>query len=258
MTSRLPAQGCDSLRHPHPIPVGTLCRWCDVHSKLARESEYYRPESIDQRIHFVDRENKAALLESFMQNEPTSRTLVFTRTKHGANRVATNLRKIGVIAGIIHGNKSQSARLQALATFRSGKASVLVATDIAARGLDIDGITHVINYDLPMEAESYVHRIGRTGRAGATGIAISYCDAGERGYMRQIERQINRSVTVDDDHPFHSEKVEAQKSSPRKARRNNGGGNRKPGNGKSRARRPQRGPKKTGSSTTVFSSRRRR
>lgn len=215
-------------------------------------------ENIDQRIHFVDRENKAALLESFMQNEPTSRTLVFTRTKHGANRVANNLRKIGVMAGIIHGNKSQSARLQALATFRSGKASVLVATDIAARGLDIHGITHVINYDLPIEAESYIHRIGRTGRAGAEGIAISYCDAGERGYLRQIERQINRSVTVDADHPFHSTKVEsAQGDVPRKSR-NGGGGNRKPGNGRSRARRPQHGSKKSGGATVVFSSRNRR
>ena len=217
-----------------------------------------KTENIEQRIHFVDRENKAPLLESFLQNEPTSRALIFTRTKHGANRVANNLRKIGILAGIIHGNKSQSARLQALATFRSGKASVLVATDVAARGLDIDGITHVINYDLPMEAESYIHRIGRTGRAGAVGMAISYCDAGERGYLRQIEREINRSVTVDEDHPFHSEKVEAHKGSPRKGRSNNGGGSRKPGNGKSRARKPQRGPKKAGGSTVVFSSRKRR
>ena len=138
----------------------------------------------------------------------------------------------------------------------SGKASVLVATDVAARGLDIDGITHVINYDLPMEPESYVHRIGRTGRAGAVGIAISYCDAGERGYLRQIERQINRSVTVDADHPFHSEKVEASRGEVRSKSRS--GGSRKPGNGKSRARRPQRGPKKSGGSKVVFSSNRRR
>ncbi len=213
-------------------------------------------EKIDQRIHFVDRENKAALLNSFLQNEPTSRALIFTRTKHGANRVANNLRKTGIKAGIIHGNKSQAARLQALATFRSGKASVLVATDVAARGLDIDGITHVINYDLPMEAESYVHRIGRTGRAGAEGIAISYCDAGERATLRQIERQINRSVTVDEDHPFHSTKVEKSQGDVRRKSRN--AGSRKSGNGKSRVRKPQRGPRKSGGTTTVFSSSRRK
>ena len=160
------------------------------------------------------------------------------------------------MAGIIHGNKSQAARLQALATFRSGKASVLVATDIAARGLDIDGITHVINYDLPLEAESYIHRIGRTGRAGAEGIAISYCDAGERGYLRQIERQINRTVTVDADHPFHSTQVESAQGDVR--RKSRSGGSRKSGNGKSRARRSQRGPQKSGGATVVFSSRRRR
>jgi len=207
-------------------------------------------DKIDQRILFVDRENKSALLESFLMEAADSRTLIFTKTKHGANRVASQLAKKRIHAGTIHGNKSQSARLQALESFRSGKARVLVATDIAARGLDIDGITHVINYDLPMEAESYVHRIGRTARAGATGIAISFCDAGDRTYLRRIEKQIDRPVSVDVNHPYHSEKVEAQGES-RGGDRKFGGGKRKPGNGKSFSRRPQRGPKSK--STRAFS-----
>lgn len=208
-------------------------------------------DKIDQRILFVDRENKSALLESFLQDKADSRTLIFTKTKHGANRVASQLAKKRIHAGTIHGNKSQSARLQALESFRSGKARVLVATDIAARGLDIDGITHVINYDLPMEAESYVHRIGRTARAGATGIAISFCDAGDRSYLRRIEKQIDRPVSVDTDHPFHSSKVEAQGES-RRGGRKTFGGNGRPSNGKSQSRRPQRGGPK-GKSTRSFS-----
>ena len=167
-------------------------------------------EKIEQRILFVDRENKKALLESILQGEGTERVLVFTRTKHGANQVAKSLNRIRVHTEAIHGNKSQPARLLALDKFRSGKVRVLVATDIASRGLDVDGITHVINYELPKEAESYVHRIGRTARAGTEGVAISFCDAGERPYLRKIEREINRVVTVDDAHPFHSPTIAAQ------------------------------------------------
>ncbi len=167
-------------------------------------------ENIDQRILFVDRENKKALLQSVLEDEGTDRVLVFTRTKHGANQVAKSLNRIRVRTEAIHGNKSQPARLQALAKFRSGEARVLVATDLASRGLDIDGITHVINYELPKEAESYVHRIGRTARAGAMGVALSFCDAGERPYLRKIEKEINRAVNIDAEHPFHSPKVAAQ------------------------------------------------
>ncbi|MFQ5717605.1 MAG: DEAD/DEAH box helicase [Nitrospinales bacterium] len=166
-------------------------------------------ENIEQRIFFVDRENKKALLESVLQDERIERVLVFTRTKHGANQIAKGLNRIRVRAEAIHGNKSQPARLQALEKFRSGKARVLVATDLASRGLDVDGITHVINYELPKEAESYVHRIGRTARAGAMGVAISFCDAGERPYLRKIEKEINRTVKIDAAHPFHSPKVAA-------------------------------------------------
>ena len=171
-------------------------------------------DKVDQRILFVDRENKSALLESILEDESVYRVLVFTRTKHGANRVAKNLSKKRIRTEAIHGNKSQSARMQALNKFRSGHVRVLVATDVASRGLDVDGITHVINYELPKEAESYVHRIGRTARAGATGVALSFCDAEERGYLRMIERTINQRVTVDKDHAYHSDAI-ASKSSHR-------------------------------------------
>lgn len=166
-------------------------------------------ENVEQRILFVDRENKKALLESVLQDEGTERVLVFTRTKHGANKLAKGLNRIGVQTEAIHGNKSQPARLQALKKFRSGEARVLVATDLASRGLDVDGITHVINYELPKEAESYVHRIGRTARAGALGVALSFCDAEERPYLRQIEKEISQKVNVDTAHPFHSPHVAA-------------------------------------------------
>jgi ATP-dependent RNA helicase RhlE len=169
-------------------------------------------EKVDQRILFVDRENKNALLESILEDESVYRVLVFTRTKHGANRIAKNLSKKRIRTEAIHGNKSQAARMQALNKFRSGHVRVLVATDVASRGLDVDGITHVINYELPKEAESYVHRIGRTARAGTTGIALSFCDAEERGYLRGIERTINQSVTVDKDHAYHSDKIASRPS----------------------------------------------
>ena len=121
---------------------------------------------------------------------------MFTRTKHGANRVSADLDKAGIAAAAIHGNKSQQARQRALEDFRAGHARVLVATDIAARGIDVDGVTHVINYELPHEPESYVHRIGRTARAGAAGVALSLCDASERGQLRAIERLIRRPLAV--------------------------------------------------------------
>ena len=164
-------------------------------------------DRIDQRVLFVERENKGALLESVLQDESVSKALVFARTKHGANRIVKNLSRLRIKADTIHGNKSQTARMDALRKFRAGKVRVLVATDIVARGLDVDGITHVINYELPNEAESYVHRVGRTARAGATGIALSFCDAGEKGYLHRIEKTINQLVNVVVDHPFHSEAI---------------------------------------------------
>ncbi len=153
-------------------------------------------ERIEQSIYHVDAAGKAALLASVLDDPALSRVLVFARTKHRANRVAEQLGKRGHAAEAIHGNKSQNARQRALERFRAGDARILVATDIAARGLDVDGVTHVINYELPNEPESYVHRIGRTARAGAGGAAYSFCDPTERGYLRDIERLIQRRLTV--------------------------------------------------------------
>ncbi|HYO60225.1 DEAD/DEAH box helicase, partial [Archangium sp.] len=162
-------------------------------------------ETIDQRLYFVEKEQKRGLLVHLLQSDRAiQRVLVFTRTKHGANRVAKQLEAAGIGAEPIHGNKSQNARERALAAFKDGSCRVLVATDIAARGIDIDGITHVINFDLPNVPETYVHRIGRTGRAGAAGIALSFCDTEERAYLKDIERIIRRRVPVMEAHPHRS------------------------------------------------------
>ncbi len=148
--------------------------------------------------------NKRELLAEVLAKPDVERTLVFTRTKSGANRLVKHL---GSTAAAIHGNKSQSARIAALNDFRTGRCRVLVATDVASRGIDVAGITHVINYDLPHEPESYVHRIGRTARAGASGIAISFCGNEERALLRSIERLLKRAVPVCTDHPYHSDVV---------------------------------------------------
>ena len=153
-------------------------------------------ERIEQSVYHVTAAGKGALLASILGDPALSRVLVFARTKHRANRVAERLGKSGVAAEAIHGNKSQGARQRALERFRAGDARVLVATDIAARGIDVHGITHVINFELPNEPESYVHRIGRTARAGAGGVAFSFCDPAERAYLRDIERLIRRRLTV--------------------------------------------------------------
>ena len=146
------------------------------------------PEKIDQSVHFVSAAEKYSLLTKLLAAPDMERVIVFTRTKRGANRVAEHLEASEVRAEALHGNKSQSAREKSLDRFRTGRARVLVATDIASRGIDVKGITHVVNFDLPVEPESYVHRIGRTARAGATGIAISFCDNSERPALRAIER----------------------------------------------------------------------
>jgi len=175
-------------------------------------------DKIEQKVMFVDRENKSDLLEYILgEDESIQRALVFTRTKHGADRIAKRLSKRKIPTEAIHGNKSQSARLQALGKFRSGAVRVLVATDIASRGLDVDGITHVINYELPKEAESYVHRIGRTARAGTDGIALSLCDAGEKSYLRRIELEIHCSISIDQNHPFHAQSIASKKTGVKKS-----------------------------------------
>lgn len=159
-------------------------------------------ESIAQSVFFVDKKNKRALLEHILRDRDIRRVLVFTRTKHGANKLVEQLGRSTIHAEAIHGNKSQTARERALANFKSGRTRVLVATDIAARGIDVDDVTHVINYDLPNEPESYVHRIGRTARAGASGVAYSLCEPEERKYLRDIEKLIRLRVPVVDEHPY--------------------------------------------------------
>jgi ATP-dependent RNA helicase RhlE len=159
-------------------------------------------DRVAQWVLHVANGDKRALLCEVLRDPAMTRVLVFTRTKHGANRVAADLERKGVGAAAIHGNKSQNARQRALESFRQGETRVLVATDIAARGIDVDGITHVINFEIPTEPETYVHRIGRTARAGASGIALSFCDPGERTALRDIERLIRASVRVVDNHPF--------------------------------------------------------
>jgi len=151
-------------------------------------------ERIDQRVFMVEAGAKRAYLTNLLADPALARVIVFTRTKHGANRVAEHLQKAGIVAEAIHGNKSQGARQRALEQFRAGRARVLVATDIAARGIDVDDITHVVNYEIPNIPESYVHRIGRTARAGAAGIAISLCDPSERAYLRDIEKLTARQL----------------------------------------------------------------
>jgi ATP-dependent RNA helicase RhlE len=153
-------------------------------------------ERIEQSVYHVAAAAKEALLARVLGDPALSRVIVFARTKHRANRVAARLDKAGVAAEAIHGNKSQGARQRALARFRDGDVRVLVATDIAARGIDVDRVSHVINFELPNEPESYVHRIGRTARAGADGAALSFCDPAERAYLRDIERLIRRRLTV--------------------------------------------------------------
>ena len=152
-------------------------------------------DKIEQRVYFVPAQEKRALLQELLRDTAMKRVIVFTRTKHGANKVAEHLGKAGHAAEAIHGNKSQNARQRALEEFRSGRARVLVATDIAARGIDIDEVTHVVNFELPDVAESYVHRIGRTARAGSGGIAIAFCDPAERDSLRAIERLVKQPLT---------------------------------------------------------------
>jgi superfamily II DNA/RNA helicase len=155
-------------------------------------------ERVDQRVILTERTSKPALLVEVLKGKNIDRVLVFTRTKHGADKVVRGLQKAGHTAEAIHGNKSQSQRERVLTAFRDGKLRTLIATDIAARGIDVDGVSHVVNYDLPNIPESYVHRIGRTARAGAEGVAISFCDHEERAYLRDIERLIRMTIPATD------------------------------------------------------------
>lgn len=176
-------------------------------------------EKVEQYVMYVEQSRKRDLLRHLLTDPKFDRVIVFTRTKHGANRVSEVLTKNKIPSEAIHGNKSQNARQRALDLFKNNKIQVLIATDIAARGIDIDGVTHVINFEVPNIAESYVHRIGRTARAGSAGIAISFCDIEEKSYIRDIEKLIGQAIAIDREHPFHSAAVEgAQLMSKGKAK----------------------------------------
>ena len=199
------SQLADSLlTKPEKVAVDPVCSTVD---------------KIDQCVYMVNGGDKQALLEHLLKQGDIQRTLVFTRTKHGADRIAKNLNKARIQAEALHGDKPQAARQRALQNFKNNRLKVLVATDIAAHGIDVDNLTHVINFDLPNVPETYVHRIGRTGRAGATGIAISFCDGSEKVNLKDINKTTNQSILVIKDHPFQPT------ASPRSGN-GNGGANR--------------------------------
>ncbi|MDD2566265.1 MAG: DEAD/DEAH box helicase [Candidatus Gracilibacteria bacterium] len=173
-------------------------------------------DTVKQAIYLVKKNDKKLLLAHLLKNKEIASVLVFTRTKHGADRVVKDLEKVGVVAEAIHGNKSQNARQRALNNFKSGQTRVLIATDIAARGIDVDNLSHVINYELPNESETYVHRIGRTGRAGLNGTALSFCDQEEVGYLQDIQKLIGRKLDVEENHPFAVRLALDSKPAPKK------------------------------------------
>jgi ATP-dependent RNA helicase RhlE len=194
---------------------------------------------IDQSVYHVEKRNKPQLLAHLVVSLPMYRTIVFTRTKHGADRVVRHLHSRGIKAEAIHGNKTQNARQRALDNFRGNKIPVLVATDIASRGIDVDGVTHIVNYDLTHEPETYVHRIGRTGRAGAKGAAIAFCDRDEMQNLKAIERLLRKTIPVKNDHPTYI----AEPASDRQGdhRPNDGGRPPRPGFGSAPQRQQQGG-----------------
>ena len=215
-------------------------------AKVAVVPQATTADKVDQSIYFVPKEKKRALLVHLLSDANVTRALVFTRTKHGANRVAEQLARAGIEAEAIHGNKSQSARERALGGFKEGRLRVLVATDIAARGIDVEEISHVVNFDLPNVPEQYVHRIGRTARAGASGTAISFCDREEREYLADIERTIRRKIPVVETPPVaadtgapHGDR-ERRPQHHRGGHRGGGGGGGHRGGGGGGQRPPQR------------------
>jgi ATP-dependent RNA helicase RhlE len=201
------------LRDPAYVQVGPMAKPAEL---------------VTQSVYFVEPRHKPHLLKHFLQNTAFTRTLVFARTKHGADKIVKQLTYAGIRAAAIHGNKSQNVRQRTLDAFKSNRPPVLVATDVAARGLDVDGISHVINYDLPDVPEMYVHRIGRTARAGASGIATSFCAREERDQLRQIERLTRRTLTVEHNQPeyprentapIHSQRANGKRASDSKSQR---------------------------------------
>ncbi|RXG29092.1 DEAD/DEAH box helicase [Leeuwenhoekiella marinoflava] len=196
--------------------------------KVSIAPEKPTAERVDQSVYFVSKKSKAKLLEHLIETENPETVLVFSRTKHGANKIVKILDKSGINAAAIHGNKSQAARQKALSAFKDGKTQVLVATDIAARGIDVSELELVIQYDLPNVPETYVHRIGRTGRAKASGIALSFCAQDERPYLKDIEKLIKQKIHVIAEHPFLVDPAdeESQSSQDSRPKNNNRNSNR--------------------------------
>ncbi len=188
-------------------------------------------DTIEQSLYYVEKENKKSLLAYILADKTIETALVFTRTKHGADKVVKDLVRIGIKAEAIHGNKSQNARQRALSNFKNRETRILVATDIAARGIDVDELTHVINYELPNVPETYVHRIGRTGRAGLSGTSFSFCDAEETAELRDIHKLIGKQIPVEQNHPYHTtftgftKRPAPQQRPQRSFGQRNGGGN---------------------------------
>jgi len=187
--------------------------------KVTIQPEQATAEKVEQAVYFVSKKGKIKLLIHLLKKKPVSSALIFSRTKHGADKIVKMLRRVDIQAEAIHGNKSQSARQRALGNFKSGRSSILVATDIAARGIDVDEISHVINYDLPNVSETYIHRIGRTGRAQASGIAWSFCNEEEKAYLRDIQKLINQRIPVISDHPYIDYEKDEPAQAPARARK---------------------------------------
>ncbi|MEL6276456.1 MAG: helicase-related protein, partial [Bacteroidota bacterium] len=213
-------------------------------AKVTIKPEQATAERVEQSVYFVSKADKIKLLIHLLKEEASEAALVFSRTKYGADKISRKLNKAGIKAAPIHGNKSQNARQRALGDFKSGKLRVLVATDIAARGIDVAELPRVVNYDLPNVPETYVHRIGRTGRAKASGIARSFCMVDERPYLRDIQRLIKQEIPVIEDHPFPDETpVPVGETKPKPVHRNtrrkpNSRSGNRSGNNNRRRRRP--------------------
>ncbi|WP_135081185.1 DEAD/DEAH box helicase [Terasakiella sp. SH-1] len=193
------------------------------HVEVARENTV--AETIDHRVLHLKQKDKPKLLAHLLDDPTLKKVLIFTRTKAMADRLCESLRDRGHKTDTIHGDRQQSARQRVLRAFRSGNIELLVATDVAARGIDVADISHVINYDMPLEGDAYVHRIGRTGRAGQSGIALSFCTDGESDLLKQIERTIKQRVDIHDDHPYHADPLPFKAGGEQKRRRFGGGGN---------------------------------
>jgi ATP-dependent RNA helicase RhlE len=177
-------------------------------SKVSVRPEQATAEKIEQAVYFVSKKNKPKLLVHLLQENLEASVLVFSRTKYGADKIVRFLAKSGVKSAAIHGNKSQGARQRALGNFKKGELNILIATDIAARGIDVEELSLVINFDLPNISETYVHRIGRTGRAKASGIALSFCNVEEKAFLVDIEKLINQQIPVKEEHPFQDDEIE--------------------------------------------------